>query len=305
MTDVHPQRIRTLKESSLGKNQPVLYWMQRDKRVSDNWALIFAQELAIQRNVPLLVCFNYIGNFSESNLRQYEFLFYGLEETAKVLKELNIDFYLVKGSVEKQLIKFINSKNIGTIVTDFSPINFYKKRIKTLTNKISIPFYQVDAHNIVPIWESSDKQEWAAYTLRPKIIKRLSEFLVEYPKIVKHPVAPIEYNSEIIFEDVLAELKIDRSIRSVGPFLPGEKMAMKILKKFKSQSIDNYNLYNNNPNFNVLTNLSPYLHYGHIAPQRVALELSNLDCIENKSIMEQLIIRRELADNFCYYNLIL
>ena len=108
MTDVHPQRIRTLKESSLGKNQPVLYWMQRDKRVSDNWALIFAQELAIQRNVPLLVCFNYIGNFSESNLRQYEFLFYGLEETAKVLKELNIDFYLVKGSVEKQLIKFIN-----------------------------------------------------------------------------------------------------------------------------------------------------------------------------------------------------
>lgn len=31
--------------------------MSRDKRVQDNWALLFAQELALQRRVPLVVAF--------------------------------------------------------------------------------------------------------------------------------------------------------------------------------------------------------------------------------------------------------
>ena len=41
-----------------------------------------------------------------------------------------------------------------------------------------------------------------------------------------------------------------------------------------------------------------------LAPQRVALEVSNADAPQpdRDAFLEQLIVRRELSDNFCYYN---
>ena len=41
----------------------------------------------------------------------------------------------------------------------------------------------MDAHNIVPVWLASDKQEYAARTIRPKIHKHLPLFLEEFPDI--------------------------------------------------------------------------------------------------------------------------
>ena len=84
-------RMRHLREGSFN-GKSVLYWMVRDKRANDNWALIEAQKIAIDNNVPLEVCFNINNNYSESNLRQYEFLFKGLQEVEKTLDDLNINF---------------------------------------------------------------------------------------------------------------------------------------------------------------------------------------------------------------------
>lgn len=39
------KRARILKEGKMGAG-PVIYWMSRDQRVQDNWALLFAQEKA-------------------------------------------------------------------------------------------------------------------------------------------------------------------------------------------------------------------------------------------------------------------
>ncbi len=50
--------------------------------------------------------------------------------------------------------------------------------------------------------------------------------------------------------------------------------------------------------------MSPYLHFGQIAAQRVALEVMKADApqIEKDALLEELIVRKELSDNFCYYN---
>ncbi|GKG60776.1 deoxyribodipyrimidine photo-lyase, partial [Tanacetum coccineum] len=39
-TSVQPTRIRVLKEGTQKVGGPVVYWMFRDQRVRDNWALI-------------------------------------------------------------------------------------------------------------------------------------------------------------------------------------------------------------------------------------------------------------------------
>lgn len=46
---------------------------------------------------------------------------------------------------------------------------------------------QVDAHNVVPCWEASDKQEYSARTIRNKITSKLGEYLTEFPPVIKHP----------------------------------------------------------------------------------------------------------------------
>jgi deoxyribodipyrimidine photo-lyase len=61
----------------------------------------------------------------------------------------------------------------------------------------------------------------------------------------------------------------------------------------------------NDPNADALSHLSPYFHFGQIAPQRAALEVWNSEeapSSARSAYLEELIIRRELADNYCYYN---
>ena len=49
------------------------------------------------------------------------------------------------------------------------------------------------------------------------------------------------------------------------------------------------------------SNLSPYFHFGQLAPQRAALATPQAG-EHSASFLEELIIRRELSDNFTYYN---
>ena len=86
---------RTLElRKGITKGNAVLYWMVRDKRARDNWALIAAQKHAIKHKIPLIVCFQYIGNFSDANIRQYKFLFEGLKETLQILQSYNIPLFI-------------------------------------------------------------------------------------------------------------------------------------------------------------------------------------------------------------------
>ncbi|MGE5438608.1 MAG: deoxyribodipyrimidine photolyase, partial [Bacteroidota bacterium] len=85
---------------------------------------------------------------------------------------------------------------------------------------------------------------------------------------------------------------------------PGEGEALRTLNVFIETKAALYTEERNNPNKNVQSNLSPYLHFGQIASQRVALNMGSF--VTNPGIteafLEELIVRKELADNFCCYN---
>ena len=79
------KRARILKEGKEPRG-PVAYWMSRDQRAHDNWALLFAQQLAQDRKVPLLVVFCLAPRFLGAAFRQYAFMLAGLAEVAQVLE---------------------------------------------------------------------------------------------------------------------------------------------------------------------------------------------------------------------------
>ena len=139
--------------------------MQRDRRSIDNWALIYAQMIALEKKVPLLVLYSLNGDFSSSNLRQYGFMIRGLSETIENLRQKNIPCFIARGNATESVVQFLTSEKVGFLVTDFSPLKVYKNRTSKVSKSLSIPVHIVDTHNIIPIWFTSDKQEYAAYIL--------------------------------------------------------------------------------------------------------------------------------------------
>jgi deoxyribodipyrimidine photo-lyase len=69
--------------------------------------------------------------------------------------------------------------------------------------------------------------------------------------------------------------------------------------------LSRYGAQRNDPTLDAQSHLSPYIHFGQLSAQRIALEVFKADAGEEvkDTFLEELIVRRELSDNFCYYNL--
>lgn len=284
-------------------NGPVIYWMQRDQRVNNNWALIYAIEKARELKQPASVVFCLVPNFLEATIRQYGFMLKGLEEVEKSLAKFNIPFYLLIGEPGIEIPKFVKRINASALISDFNPLRVVRNWKKKVIEKIDIPFFTVDTHNIVPVWEASDKQEFGAYTIRPKIKKQLDEFLDEFPRLIKQKSHNLK-TEKVDWNKALKSLKINFDVKEVDWIKPGESNALKTLNSFFEERLTDYNEKRNDPNENVSSNLSPYLHFGQISAQRIAFETyKRKHNVEAKdAFLEELIVRRELSDNFCLYN---
>ncbi len=281
----------------------VIYWMSRDQRAADNWALIYSIENAMENNVGLAVVFCLVDEFLNAAKRQFGFMLKNFVEIEKKLSEKNIPFIILHGSPEIVLPEFTAKNNVGLLVTDFDPLNIKKEWREKVNNRIKIPFHEVDAHNIVPCRIASDKKEFSARTIRPKINLKLMEYFVEYPDI-----SNIKFGKENLekFNWQKENLNInhyDSAPDEISWLGSGEANAYETLQNFLDSKIDHYAEKRNQPANDVLSNLSPYLHFGQISAQRIALETkkSHVNQKSKDTFLEELIIRRELSDNFCFY----
>lgn len=301
---INQKRVKALNSQEY-KTGSVIYWMSRDQRLNDNWALIYAQKQALELNQSLDIVFTLSPNFLGATLRQYDFMVRGLEELEKISAEKNINFHLILGDPATSLEAFIQENNVGMLVTDFSPLKISRIWKEEIIQVAKIPIYEIDAHNIIPIWEASNKQEFGAYTLRPKIKKLLSVYLTDFPTIRKHPINSEIKKLSINWKHLLDTFSINKDVRPVDWIRPGEKQAQSLLKEFIVEKLARYDENRNDPTKNAQSNLSPYLHFGQLSSQTIVLETNRLFPHESESknsFFEELIVRKELSDNFCYYN---
>ena len=303
MHNINENRIRLLQNGAEIKG-PVIYWMSRDQRMHDNWALLFAQNLALKIKEPLIVIFCLLPGFLNATLRHYGFMLKGLEILEKELADYNIPLFLLKGDPGNKIPEFIKSEEAVTLVADFDPLKIKRLWKREVAKKINIPFYEVDAHNVVPSLYASNKEEYGAYTIRPKIYRLLPGFLTEFPQIKKMKKHGSIINEKINWQKVEDSLKINRNINEVNWIKPGFVKANEELTHFLENKLDNYAEDRNDPVKDGQSNLSPYLHFGQISAQRIALEVKRINGNREseKSFLEELIVRRELSDNFCYFN---
>ncbi len=300
---VNQKRVRMLHKGK-EKAGPIVYWMSRDQRSRDNWALLFAQELAIAQRQAMGVVFCLVPRFLDATMRQYDFMLRGIQEVEKELIRKNIPFFLLPGAPEEEIPSFVNRHGVGSLVSDFEPLRIKRGWKKKIGKKIDIPLYEVDARNVVPCWIASPKQEYGAYTLRPKIRRVLPEYLEGFPLVRRHPVSWKAKSKTTDWDGVRKTLDVDRCVSAVDWIQPGEKSARRALRQFIREKLPRYDEMRNDPTKDGQSNLSPYLHFGQISAQRVALEVSKTRGHKESrdAFLEELIVRRELSDNFCFYN---
>ena len=144
-----PKRMRSLNRAVRGPG-PVVYWMSRDQRAADNWALLFAQEMALDAKVPLGVVFALDPSYPPATRRSLGFLLRGLAESARDLGEKGIPFFLLEGPPGQTVPNFASRIGAGAVFCDFDPLRAKTAWKNRVAESLACPLLEVDAHNIVP-----------------------------------------------------------------------------------------------------------------------------------------------------------
>jgi len=300
---IEKDRVKVLNREEFKKRKYILYWMQASQRTEYNHALEYAILKANKTNMPVIVYFGLTDNLPEANARHYHFMLEGLKEVESSLEEKGIRMIVRHTSPPVGVVEL--SKDASLVVVDRGYLRTQKKWRRYVAHSIECPLVQVESDVIIPVETASPKEEYSAATLRPKIHKKLDYFIrpfkENYPK-----VDSLQLNLDTFdiddSEKVLSTLEIDKSVSKVMDFHGGTTEAEKHLEIFLRDKLEYYEELRNDPTKEIVSNMSPYLHFGQISPLHIALRVMETNTPGKDAYLEQLIVRRELSVNFVFYN---
>ena len=269
----------------------VVYWMQRAERGVDNPALDLAVEVGNELGLPVVAFFSGLSNFPHGVLRGYVFLNEGLRDVEQDLKKRNVSFIL-RNSPHEDRLRFFHDVDAAIVIGDENPMRVPESWRQEVQEKFDGPFWTVDADVIVPT-KRYDKAPYGAYTVRGRMWRMLPEYLEEstnpHAKHAWHKPAGLIANDPA--DDMTKGWKdLDRSVPGVAELPGGARAAQARLAKFVKDLLPNYAQTRNHPEMDGTSVLSPYLHFGHISPLRIYLEVEKA-AAEDKAL-------RESADSF-------
>ena len=282
-------------------------------RVFANHALSYAIELANQHHLPVVVYFGVSPNYPSANLRHYTFMLEGLEEVATELEQRGISFVIKLASPEVGISPLLEKAH--TLVMDFAYLRTprtWRRYVYQQAKELNKPVVIVESDLIVPVRVTSDKEEYAAATIRKKVWKHVPDFLDDptLPEVVQKSSSLLPSEVDINnWKQIVSEFIIDHSVKPSPIYKGGYSQALGYVERYLSNYVYQDRELPSDPSLDASSKLSMYLHFGQISP--LDIYQRTLDYSPSKtpqiqanidSLFEQLVVRRELAFNFVYYN---
>lgn len=300
-------RVSLLSEgTSIPDSLYVLYWMQASQRTRYNHALEYSLRDANLRGLPLVVCFCLTSFYPEAQHRHFQFMLDGVIDVAHDLKERGIRFVLLLGDIPDEICRI--GRDAAIVYTDRGYQRHQKEWRRRVAETLVSSVVQVESNVVVPVEVASNKREYAARTLRPKInahvesylrgLQRLEPKCGYYQGAIEGSHDPIEIDLRAITP------AIDDTTPPVANVRGGMYRAAELLERFISQRLDRFGTDRNDPVGSATSELSPYLHFGQISPIEILLAAERALGSDDESVRtlkEELIVRRELAINFVNY----
>lgn len=309
---VEPERISKVNSApERPERQYVLYWSQMNRRVSANHALLYAVERANQHSLPVLFYEGLTCTYPYANNRLHTFVLQGVPETARRLKKAGIGyvFYLRPTPESPNDVLYQLAKRAAAVVTDDYPAFIARHHNSRVPPKLDIACYLVDSSCIVPMSQITARQ-YGAYTIRPRIQRLLPRYLkqpddLRLKRRFRDP-APA-FHTQVTaanLPELVASCQIDHTVAPSLSFAGGRAAADRLLGHFLSENLHRYASCRNEPSAHATSNLSPYLHFGHISPLEIALAVQDHAARHRlipDEFLEELIVRRELAFNYARF----
>lgn len=271
----------------------ILYWMVNAQRSEYNHGLEYAIYMSNKLSKPLVVFFG--AEVEYQYKRHRDFMFEGLRDVALGLKNRGIRFVVGNCSGEAGVSKL--SSSAVMIITDKPYIKEEVAARDRLMELVNCPFVEVESNVLVPVEVVSNKEEYAASTIRRKLWSQISMGSFDFVEEVVSP--DLYYDGYLIEELDLKDKLKDKEVDLIG----GSVEAHRKLEDFVDNKLVNYDL-RSNPSEDWCSGLSPYLHFGQISPVEIYLRMNDAGSggIDVSGFLEELIVRRELAFNFVYFN---
>lgn len=345
----------------------LLYWMQTSVRTKHNYALEYAVAAANELKLPLHVVYLFPDRSVTPKLQSFQddewkaeaiqdanahafaterhalFALEGLTDAYQRLasRGLNLDVFHHQHKENErptrdELLEFC-ARKAALVVTDCPYLRPWRVALDKLVSSVedrgdagassSFGIVQIEGDVVVPAAVVTDKEEYAARTIRPKITKHLDRYIAPLEYMTLDPayytegksllavlnepeqLKPLDVTDPEAVASTLELLDVDRSVKAVGwHFKGGEKAASACAKKFlTADNLVSYATKRNEPSLDAGSDLSLYLRYGHICVVRVVLAAHKLKGVKRAkeglaSFLEELIVRRELSVNLVVYN---
>lgn len=295
------------------KGRYVLYWMQMFKRTHANHSLIWAIRKANELKLPLVVYEGLKYYYPWASDRIHTFILEGVEEKRVEFERLGIRylFYLQQAASSPKNTVARLAQDAALIVTDDFPCFIIPEHNRRVAELAETAVHAVDSNGVIPM-SKFDKEEYAAYTIRPKIKKLLDRYLVPVPEETVD-ISSIGIDIDDSFEtlitsenigELVAGCDIDHTVPPSKIYHGGTANGRKRLDKFVRDILCNYNEARNKPDRDGSSRLSAYLHFGFLSPIEIALAARDADVPQDSkdAFLEELIVRRELSYNMTRHN---
>ena len=282
-------RIRQISKSGVSQSgRLILYWMNANRRMEDNFALQRAVEWRNFLNKPLVILESLRCDYRWSSLRFHQFVLEGMEINSNLAGQVQVSYIPLVETKPKQELDWLKqfSQEFSVVVTDDFPSVEQEERIHQAAKKILCRFEAVDSNGLFPL-RAADRVFQRAFSFRQFLKKELAAHLAEFPE--NRPLSKLkeECRNQVDIEELertsnlhlisLRELPIDHSVAEVDRFPGGSESAIERLNQFLEQKLSGYSEFRNQPEIDATSGLSPYLHTGQISPHTIFRAIAGSD----------------------------
>jgi len=266
----------------------VLYWMVAARRPFDNFALDRAVGLAEELQRPLVVFEALRTAYPWASDRIHAFVMEGMASNARYFADQAVTYFPYVEPAAGQgggLLRAL-SAHACSVVTDEFPCFFLPHMLAAAAEKLDVRLEVVDHTGLLPLRRAGGRSYPTAYAFRrfmqAEALGALSQLASEeplrernLPRLAALPAGLSErWPSAQLGElaapaRLLVRLPIDHDV-SISPSLRGGHAAADAqLRNFIGRALARYGEERSHPDAHAASGLSPYLHFGHIATQRV------------------------------------
>jgi deoxyribodipyrimidine photo-lyase len=332
-------RVRALNDAPVrSEGDFVLYWMIAYRRTTWNFSLQRAVEWAHDLRKPLVVFEALRCDYRWASDRLHRFVLDGMADNARSFHRTNAHYYPYvepHPGAGKGLLNALAARAC-VVITDEFPAFFLPQMVAVAARHLPVLLEQVDSNGLLPL-RAVTRIFKTAYSFRRFLQENLPSHVIEAPQV--DPLRAVELprlpglpdgvahrwrkaTGEMLSgaPEALAKLPVNHSVGVVGT-RGGAKMASDALGRFLDDRLPHYHEGRNQPEADVSSGLSPYLHFGHISTHQVFAQLAERErwsiarlapratgsrsgwwgmSPAAEGFLDQLITWRELGFNMCW-----